>query len=109
VIYIERARGGNVWIVGEINDDVRPETLVSFRSPPTSSPFEATKSGPELRSVPSPCYWSVSRLGDAEYGFLLNGVALTASPARLGSRPVEFRGGGAHMAARRATDWNERT
>jgi hypothetical protein len=94
VIYIERTRGGQVWVVAHVNDDVTAETPVRV--------------GTELRSVATPFYWSVSRLGSEKLGYVLDSVALTASPARITARPVTFRDGNAHMAAFTSVDRFER-
>lgn len=94
VVYIERARGGNVWIVAEVHDHVRPEVGVRV--------------GTELRSVATPYYWSVERLGDRDLGYLLTGLALTPSPARVTARPLVFRDGDVHMAAYKSSDSFER-
>lgn len=94
VIFIRRARDGRVWLVAEVNDDVSPQVRVRV--------------GTETRSVPTPFYWSVSRIGGPDHGFVLGPVALTSHPARVNARPVEFRAGDAHMAAYQSHDRFER-
>jgi hypothetical protein len=94
VIYLEK-RGGNIWAVAEVADEVTPEVRVRL------SPVE-------VRSVPTEFYWSVSRIGDDHLGYALTGLALTWSPARVGARPVTFRDGNAARAASKASDPFER-
>jgi HK97 family phage prohead protease len=93
VIYLER-RHGQVWVVGHVSDDVSPHVPVRV--------------GTELRHVETDFYWSVSRIGAPEHGYVLDSVALTASPARVSARPVTFLDGNAAMAASKSTDWHER-
>jgi HK97 family phage prohead protease len=106
VIYIERARG-RVWIVAEVDDTIAPERLVRFYPPPPTSPLEK-RAGPELRTVPVPFYWSVSRIGGPDHGFVLNSVALVQQTARVAPDPVVFRDGDACMAAFRSKNEFER-
>jgi hypothetical protein len=90
VTYLER-RGASIWLVAEVDDSVTPEVRVRL------SPVE-------VRSVPSPFYFSISRLGDPTLGYALVSVALTASPARIAARPVIFKDGNAARAAGRESD-----
>jgi HK97 family phage prohead protease len=70
-IFLERDRGGRVWLVAHIDD---------------FTPVIGVRVGAELRHLETPYYWSIARIGDPDYGYLLTSVALTASPARVGAR-----------------------
>jgi hypothetical protein len=94
VVFIERTADGQVRLVAEVDDEVSPEVRVRV--------------GTELRSVPTPYFWSISRIGGAEDGYLLESVALSPTPARIAARPVTFRHGAASTAADKATDDFER-
>jgi HK97 family phage prohead protease len=93
VTYLER-RHGQVWVVAHVADHVTPSVPVRV--------------GRELRHVETPYYWSVSRIGGKEHGFVLDSIALTANPARISATPVVFRDGNASMAAFTSSDWHER-
>lgn len=93
VIDLQR-HGGNIWCVGEVHDHVTASVSVRV--------------GTEVRAVPHDLFWSSSRIGDLEKGFVFDSVTLTTSPARVISRPVVFRDGNAHMAAYTSHDRFER-
>jgi hypothetical protein len=75
-VYIERRGNGDVWLVGHVDDSVRPEAHVRL--------------GDELRSVETAVYWSATRIGDEHDGVELLSVAITPSPARVCAKPLTF-------------------
>jgi hypothetical protein len=90
IIYLERSRSRDVWLVGHVDDAVLPETRVRL--------------GPdEVRTVPTPMYWSLSRIGDEVNGYVIQSVALTTTPARIAATPVTFCEGDVSLAAYRAS------
>ena len=78
IVFLAR-NGSSLWAVGEVSDEV--VEAVSVRV------------GGRSVAVPTPLYWSASRIGDLDYGFVLDSVALTASPASVDPRPVTFLDG----------------
>jgi len=77
IVYLERDKGGNLWAVGHVRDDVLPIVHVGV--------------GSETVAVETDLYWSASRIGTEEYeDIVIDSVALTASPARSAAQPVKF-------------------
>lgn len=80
VVYLER-RNGSLWAVGQVRDDVSP--VVNVRV------------GSALVALETDFYWSASRLSTEDYrDIVIDSISLTASPARVGARPVAFLPGG---------------
>jgi hypothetical protein len=75
IVHLDRNRTG-LWAVAHINDDVAPSVNVRVGD----------------LDVPVECdlYWSATRRGNSDTGIELLSVALTASPARISARPVQF-------------------
>ena len=85
---------GSLWAVGEVDDHVTETVQVRV--------------GAQTVAVPTPLYWSASRIGSPDDGLVLVSAALTASPASVGvRRPVRFLDG--RLDHRQAADrWRSR-
>ena len=75
IVFLAR-HAGSLWGVGEVDDSVRESVRVRV--------------GSQTVEVPTPLYWSASRIGSPDDGLLLTSVSLTASPASVDPRPVAF-------------------
>jgi hypothetical protein len=86
---------GSLGAVGEVDDQIAE--AVNDRV------------GERTVAVPTPLYWSASRIGSPDDGLVLVSAALTASPASVGvRRPVRFLPGA--LDHRQAADrWRPRT
>lgn len=76
VVYLERDAHGRLWCIGHVSDDVIPEVRVRVAD--------------RTVAVKHDLYWSPVRVGGPDLGIEFLSVALTASPARIGARPVTF-------------------
>jgi hypothetical protein len=85
---------GSLWAVAEVDDHVSEAVNVRV--------------GGRTVAVPTPLYWSASRIGSPDDGLVLVSAALTASPASVGvRRPVRFLNG--RLDHRQAADrWRSR-
>jgi hypothetical protein len=75
VAYLERTRHG-LWCVAEVSDQVVEAVNVGVAG--------------ETRSVPTPLYWSPTRIGDRDSGILFTSISLTSTPARVCPQPLKL-------------------
>jgi HK97 family phage prohead protease len=88
VTHLER-HAGQLWCVGEVND-VSPVVHVRVAS--------------EVVELESDLFWSVSRFGDPEIGYVINSVSLTTTPARICPTPVTILEGDLYRGKKWAVD-----
>jgi hypothetical protein len=99
VVSLQRIKG-NLWCIAHVDEDVTPTVNV--------------KVGADTVSARTNLYWSASRLSTPDYeDVIIDSVALTRSPCRVGARPVTFLPGALdHRAAadrwRDQLDWFQR-
>jgi hypothetical protein len=92
ILFLAR-HAGSLWAVGEVDNSVTEVVNVRL--------------GGRTVAVPTPLYFSASRIGGGDDGLALDSVALTASPASIAPRPVAFLQGG--LDHRQAADrWRSR-
>jgi hypothetical protein len=81
VRYLERDEHGRLWCVAEVE----------------AQPYVNVEVGDDVVPVATPMYFSVDRIGTADYrDLILRSVSITASPARVGARslPLQWWPGG---------------